>query len=87
MNEQAIRQIFEGYVDEKQCMKYHSKACLDAEDELESYMDQHIEASNVWNEMSVKVMCLAYEYEKDGFVAGFKMAMQLLSAILVREVA
>lgn len=34
-----------------------------------------------WTEISVKAMCFANEYEKDSFVAGFQMAMQMCSML------
>ena len=77
MNNKAIKQIFANYIAEKQDREYHSKACLDAENELEAVMDKNIEDLDAWTEVITQAMSLANEYEQDGFVAGFQMAMQM----------
>lgn len=77
MNEQTIRKIFENYVAEKQDREYHSKAAIEAENGLEAVMDKHIEDLDAWTDTIVAAMSLANEYECDGFVAGFKRAMQM----------
>ena len=85
MRETWIRQIFETYVTEKQDREYHSQDSIEAENELEVVMDEHVKNLEGWTEISVKAMCLANEYERDGFVAGFQMAMQMCS-VLRKEV-
>lgn len=77
MNDKAIKQIFANYIAEKEDREYHSQACLDAENELEAAMDKNIEDLDAWTEVITQAMSLANEYEQDGFVAGFKMAMQM----------
>ena len=77
MNEQAIKHIFSNYIAEKQDREYHSQACLDAENELETVMDKNIGDLDAWTEVITQAMSLANEYEQDGFVAGFQMAMQM----------
>lgn len=80
MNEKAIRRIFTYYVAGMQEKEYHGDAALAAEDALETVMDAHIDNLDVWTEIIVKALNLANEYEEDGFVAGFRAAMQMLSS-------
>ena len=87
MNENAIKWIFENYIEEKQDREYHSQACLDVENELEAVLDKHIEDLDVWTDTISAAMRLANEYEQDGFVAGFQMAMQMFSSIPIKGVA
>lgn len=87
MNEQVIKQIFMNYVAEKEDREYHSEQVLAAENELEAVMDKYIEDLGVWTEIISNAMGMAVEYEQDGFVAGFKAAMQMFSGVSGKEVA
>lgn len=87
MTKKAIKKIFDGYIAEKHDMEYHSKGCLKAEEELETALDRHIEDSDAWTEVIIKAMSLANEYEQDGFIAGFKMAMHMFQNDSVRRIA
>ena len=87
MTNKSIKKIFDGYIAEKQDREYHSEGCLKAENELESVLDEHIEDSDAWTEVIIKAMNLANEYEQDGFIAGFKEAMQMFGIGEVENVA
>lgn len=87
MNDKAIKQIFENYIVEKQDREYHSEAALTAENELEAVMDKNIEDLDAWTEVITQAMCFANECEQDGFVAGFKVAMQMFSGVSRKDVA
>ena len=87
MNENAIKQIFENHIAEKQDREYHSESVLTAENELEAVMDRHIEDLDAWTEVITQAMCFANECEQDGFVAGFKAAMQMFSGVSRKDVA
>lgn len=87
MNDKAIKQIFENYIVEKQDREYHSEAALTAENELEAVMDKNIEDLDAWTEVITQAMCFANECEQDGFVAGFKAAMQMFSGVSRKDVA
>lgn len=87
MNEQVIKRIFMNYIAEKEDREYHSEAVLTAENELEAVMDKHIEDLDAWTEIITQAMCFANECEQDGFVAGFKAAMQMFSGVSGKEVA
>ena len=87
ITDKAIKKMFNGYIAEKQDREYHSEGCLKAEHELESVLDEHIEDSDAWTEVIIKAMNLANEYEQDGFIAGFKEAMQMFGIGEVENVA
>ena len=87
ITDKAIKKIFDGYIAEKQDREYHSKGCLKAEEELETVLDEHIKDSDAWTEVIIKAMNLANEYEQDGFIAGFKAAMQMFGIDEVENVA
>ena len=87
MTNKSIKKIFDGYISEKQDREYHSKGCLKAEEELETVLDEHIKDSDAWTEVIIKAMNLANEYEQDGFIAGFKAAMQVLEATKTKKAA
>ena len=87
ITDKAIKKIFDGYIAEKQDREYHSEGCLKAEKELESVLDNHIKGSGAWMEAFTSAVILANEYEKDGFIAGFKEAMQMLEATKTKKAA
>ena len=87
MTKKAIKKIYDNYIAGKHDKEYHSKGCIDAENELELVLDENIEDLDAWTEVIVKAMNLANEYEQDGFIAGFKMAMQMFQNDSVRRIA
>ena len=87
ITDKAIKKMFNGYIAEKQDKEYHSEGCLKAEKELETVLDEHIKDSDAWTEVIIKAMNLANEYEQDGFIAGFKAAMQVLEATKTKKAA
>ena len=87
ITDKAIKKIFDGYIAEKQDREYHSEGCLKAEKELESVLDNHIKGSGAWMEAFTSAVILANEYEQDGFIAGFKEAMQMFGIGEVENVA
>ena len=87
MTNKSIKRIFDNYIAEKQDREYHSEGCLKAEEELETALDEHIKDLDTWTEVIIKAMNLANEYEQDGFIAGFKAAMQVLEATKTKKAA
>lgn len=80
-NDEAIRQLFSQYVESCQDMERHSEEAVRCAEAFDDFCGQHIGGGALKKiEAYTKMTDVAVEFEEDGFIAGFKVAMNLLLA-------
>lgn len=80
-NDDAIRQMFFRYVESCQDKERHSAEAVRCAEVFDDFCSRHIEGGTLKKiEAYTKMTDVAVEFEEGGFIAGFKMAMNLLLA-------
>lgn len=80
-NDKAIQQLFFQYIESCQDKERHSAEAVRCAEVFDDFCSRHIEGDMLKKiEAYTKMTDVAVEFEEDGFIAGFKMAMNLLLA-------
>lgn len=80
-NDEAIRKLFSQYIESCEDMERHSAESVRSAELFDDFCSRYVEGGMLKKiEAYVKMSDVAVEFEEDGFVAGFKVAMQLLLA-------
>lgn len=80
-NDKAIQQLFFQYVESCQDKERHSAEAVRCAEVFDDFCSRHIEGDMLKKiEAYTKMTDVAVEFEEGGFIAGFKMAMNLLLA-------
>lgn len=78
IDEKQIREMFRKYTQDKDGIPRHSECSRKECDELSNMVEKAMANIAVVNDIESKAMDMAVEFEEDGFVAGFKFAIEML---------
>jgi len=80
-SDKEIRQLFSQYIESCEDRERHSNEAVRCAEAFDDFCSRHIEGGALKKiEAYTKMTDVAVEFEEDGFIAGFKVAMNLLLA-------